>query len=56
VRFPAPVPVGSRIRATVSVSRAQRKASGVEAVFTLTYEIEGQTRPPCVADVIVLYP
>jgi acyl dehydratase len=56
VRFPAPVRVGSRIRATVSVRRAQRKASGVEAVFTLTYEIEGETRPACVADVIVLYP
>jgi acyl dehydratase len=56
VRFPAPVPVGSRIRATASVRRAQRKASGVEAVFTLTYEIEGATRPACVADVIVLYP
>jgi acyl dehydratase len=55
VRFPAPVPVGSRIRATASVRRAQRKASGVEAVFTLTDEIEGATRPACVADVIVLY-
>ena len=56
VRFPAPVPVGSRIRATVSVRRAQQKASGAEAVFSLTYEIEGQTRPACVADMIVLYP
>jgi hypothetical protein len=25
-------------------------------VFTITYEIEGEARPACVADVIVLYP
>lgn len=56
VRFPAPVRVGSQIRATVRVMRAQQKTSGVEAVFTLIYEIDGEKRPACVADVIVLYP
>jgi acyl dehydratase len=56
VRFPAPVRVGSQIRATVGVMSAQQKTSGVEAVFTLTYEIDGEPRPACVADVIVLYP
>jgi acyl dehydratase len=56
VRFPAPLRVGSQVRATVALMRAHQKTSGVEAVFTLTYEIEGQTRPACVADVVVLYP
>jgi acyl dehydratase len=56
VRFPTPVRVGSKVRATVAVMSAEQKTSGVEAVFTLTYEIEGQRRPACVADVIVLYP
>lgn len=56
VRFPAPVRVGSQVRATVAVMRAEQKSSGLEAEFTLTYEIDGQTRPACVADVIVLYP
>ena len=56
VRFPAPVRVGSQIRTTVTVMRAQQKTFGVEAMFTLTYEIDGETRPACVADVIVLYP
>ena len=56
VRFPAPLRVGSRVRATVSVMSARQKSSGVEAIFTLTYEIAGQPRPACVADVIVLYP
>jgi acyl dehydratase len=56
VRFPAPVRVGSQVRATVAVMRAQQKTSGVEAEFMLTYEIDGDKRPACVADVIVLYP
>jgi acyl dehydratase len=56
VRFPAPVRVGSQIRATVSLIRAQQKTAGVEAVFALTYEVEGEKRPACVADVIVVYP
>ena len=56
VRFPAPVRVGSQIRAAVTVMSAQQKTSGVESVFTVTYEIDGEDRPACVADVIVLYP
>ncbi|KXF51302.1 dehydratase [Rhodococcus sp. SC4] len=55
VRFPAPVPVGSALRVTVSVIAAQRKPAGIEAVFGLTYEIDGGTRPVCIADVVVLY-
>jgi len=56
VRFPAPVRVGSQVRASVSVASAHQKTSGVESVFTLTFEIDGEDRPACVADVIVLYP
>ena len=56
VRFPAPLPVGSLVRAAVTVMSAQQQTSGVESVFTLTYEIDGEERPACVADVIVLYP
>jgi acyl dehydratase len=56
VRFPAPVRVGSQVRAAVTVASAQQKTSGVESVFKLTFEIDGEERPACVADVIVLYP
>src|ERR1700739_3696354 len=56
VRFPAPLRVGSQVRATVTVMRARQKTAGVEAVFTLTYEIEGESRPACVAEVVVLSP
>ncbi|WP_009476849.1 MaoC family dehydratase [Rhodococcus sp. JVH1] len=55
VRFPAPVPVGSALRVTVSVISGEQKPAGIEAVFRLTYEIDGGTRPVCVADVVVLY-
>ncbi|MBJ8342880.1 MaoC family dehydratase [Antrihabitans sp. YC3-6] len=55
VRFPAPVPVGSKLRTTVTVVSAHRKPAGVEAVFGLTYEIDGGSRPACIADVVVLY-
>ena len=33
VRFPSPVPVGSQLRATVTVMSAQQKTSGIESVF-----------------------
>jgi acyl dehydratase len=56
VRFPSPVRVGAQVRAAVTVMSARQKTSGVESVFTITYEIDGQERPACVADVIVLYP
>jgi acyl dehydratase len=48
--------VGSQVRATVSVVRAEQKTAEVEAEFTVTYEIDGEDRPAGVADVIVHYP
>jgi acyl dehydratase len=56
VRFPTPVRVGSRIRTAETVMSAQQKALGVESMFTISYEIDGEPRPACVADVIVLCP
>jgi acyl dehydratase len=55
VRFPAPVPVGSKLRATVTVAGAEYKPRGVEVVFTVSFEILGGGRPVCVADVVLLY-
>ena len=55
VRFPAPVPVGAKLRATVTLTAAVEKPAGIEAVFTLTYEIQGGPRPVCIAEVVVLY-
>ncbi|KXX58755.1 MaoC family dehydratase [Rhodococcus sp. LB1] len=55
VRFPSPVPVGAKLRATVTVTSAQHKPAGVEVVYGLTYEVDGTERPACIADVVVLY-
>lgn len=55
VRFPAPLLVGSRVRMHVLVSEVTDLAGGVEAVYHLTYETEGQTKPPCVADLVFRY-
>lgn len=55
VRFPAPVPVGSRIRLTSQIAAASETAGGVRVIFRSTIEIEGAGRPACVADCVVLY-
>lgn len=55
VRFPAPVPVGSKIRAEITLASAMERGGAVEAVFRVTYEMAGSDRPPCVADVVTLY-
>lgn len=55
VRFPAPVPVGARLRAGLQLTSAQPRGDMVEAVLTLTVHLEGSERPACVAEVVVLY-
>jgi acyl dehydratase len=52
VRFPAPVPVGSRIRVGGEVTEAEDVAGGVQVVVRLTVEVEGNDRPACVVDSI----
>jgi acyl dehydratase len=56
VNFCAAVPVGSSVRATVSVISARQKTTGVESVFGPSYDIDGSDRPACTAEVSVLYP
>jgi acyl dehydratase len=55
VRFPAPVPVDSRVRGVVSLVSATTRGDSVEAVFGLSVETEGASRPACVAELVVLY-
>ncbi|MGH3521196.1 MAG: MaoC family dehydratase [Haloechinothrix sp.] len=55
VRFPAPVPVGSRVRATAALSEAKAVTGGVQAEATVTIEIEGSDKPACVAVNVVRY-
>lgn len=57
VRFPAPVPVGSRIRAGVELLSVERGSGGARAVVRVTIEREGGDKPVCVAETVsVLVP
>lgn len=55
VRFPAPLRVGSRLRMHVQVAEVTELSGGVEAVYRLTYEVEGEQKPCCVADLVFRY-
>lgn len=50
VRFPAPVPVGSRIRQRVTLSGVEEVPGGLHVVQTMVTEIEGQEKPAMVAE------
>ncbi|MFM7273084.1 MAG: MaoC family dehydratase [Gammaproteobacteria bacterium] len=52
VRFPAPVPVGKRIRGRGEVVAVEEVKGAVQAIVRITVEIEGSDRPACVADTI----
>ena len=57
VRFPQPVVVGSRLRARTVLLNAERAGEGVEIVYRITVEIEGEEKPACVAESVVrVYP
>jgi acyl dehydratase len=51
VRFTAPVPVGSRLRARLKLLECQPLADqGVQMTWLVTVEREGQDKPVCVAE------
>ena len=54
VRFPAAVPVGSRIRAGIELASLQRKSSGIQLNSVVTVEIDGGDRPALVAETVRL--
>ena len=55
LRFPAPVPVGARIRGGAELVEAEDVKGGVQATIRVTVEIEGSERPACVVDTISRY-
>jgi SAM-dependent methyltransferase len=55
VRFPAPARVGSRVRMGVEVKSVEQAGDGVQVLYGATFEIEGQAKPACVAEVIFRY-
>ncbi len=52
VRFPAPLPSGSRVRARFRVESLEPVAGGQQAVIAATVEREGGEKPVCVAELV----
>ena len=50
VRFPAPVPVGSRIRAGAEITGVDEVPGGIQTTITITVEREGSDKPVCVVE------
>jgi acyl dehydratase len=55
VRFPSPVPVGSNLRAGAELVGVDDVAGGVQVSMKLTFEVEGASKPSCVAEVVYRY-
>ena len=55
VRFPAPLPVGAKVRAAVSLVGLRDFPGGVQATLHLEYQVADQDKPCCVADVLLRY-
>jgi len=55
VRFPAPVPVGAKLRLGAEVASVEDVTGGVQVSLDLTFETEGGAKPSCVAQVVYRY-
>jgi acyl dehydratase len=56
IRFPAAVPVGSKLRGKGSITSVEEtKDGGIQSKVTVTIEIEGSDRPACVVESISRY-
>jgi acyl dehydratase len=55
VRFPAPVKVDTRIRASVTLQSLKENEDSIEATYGVTIATEGQEKPNCVAECLVRY-
>jgi acyl dehydratase len=55
VRFPAPAPVGSRVRLTAAVERVEPVRAGFQATLAATVECDAAPRPVCVARALYRY-
>jgi acyl dehydratase len=50
VRFPAPLPVGSRVRLRATLSDVEEIPGGAQITIVQTFEREGSDKPVCVAE------
>ena len=55
VRFPSPVPVGSKLRLGAELASVEDVAGGAQVTMVFTFEVEGAPKPSCVAEIIFRY-
>jgi acyl dehydratase len=56
VRFPSPVPVGSKLRLGADLVSVERVGGGgAQVTMLFTFEVEGAPKPSCVAEIIFRY-
>jgi acyl dehydratase len=55
IRFPSPVPVGSNVRLGVTLKAVDDIDGGAQVTQEFVFEVEGASKPSCVAEVIFRY-
>jgi acyl dehydratase len=55
VRFPAPLPVGSKVRASAKITEVEDVPGGVQVTQVMTFEREGEEKPVCVAETLARF-
>jgi acyl dehydratase len=55
VRFPAPVPAGSRVQVSATLADAQEVAGGIQATVDAVMRAEGTDKPVCIAQMVHRY-
>jgi len=55
VRFPAPLPIGARVRGRCTLQRVDAVDGGVQAAWNVVIEREGSAKPCCAAEWLVRY-
>lgn len=55
VRFPSPVPVGSKLRMGATVTEVKEIKGGAQCTIEVSFEVEDAVKPSCVAAVVFRY-
>ena len=55
IRFPSPVPVGSKVRLGITLTDVEDIPGGAQVTQEFVFECEGAAKPSCVAEVIFRY-
>jgi acyl dehydratase len=55
VRFPAPVPVGAKVRMTATLKQVEGFPGGLQLTFACVIEREGGDKPVCIAEPVYRY-